>query len=141
MMIGYVLYAKRLYTNYKANQKNQLSYVISHAPTQQFCNGDKMDSAGYSKTINVVKIAPSLDGLLPKEQQANAILFAASGNHNRITRYFQRKGKALVRIQGSTATIAPIDGWPGISIFMCAWKPLVEKNLLRLPFIKRVVWS
>lgn len=113
-----------------------ISYLVSTADRYKYCNGANMDSAGYRKTITklVTQLVPKQN--LSREAFINETIKMASGRDNVIFGSY----KTVVKIKGNTAYIRPIDGWAGISIFMCAWQPLVEVNLLRFPEIKKVVW-
>jgi hypothetical protein len=65
------------------------------------------------------------------------ILLASADTH--LTRVVNNN-KDFVKITGGVAYMAPVDGWVGVSVFLCAWKPLVEVNILRFPEVTKVVW-
>ena len=109
--------------------KTPIAYITSNAPTTHYCNGATMDADGYQKTIQHPVIThQSTRGLSP-QALINATLKNATGMPN------------LITLQDHTALVRPINGWAGISIFLCHFKPMVETNLRRFSVVHRVVWA
>jgi len=126
-----------------SNQKDldYISYFSSSSPTNKYCSGNEMDSNAFRKTITRLKTtAISTEGL-SQQQILNKTIEAASGAHNLVIKTFSTNKQNLITFRGGTAAIAAIDGWAGISIFMCSWVPLVEVNLGHFPFVKKIVWK
>lgn len=118
-----------------------VSYLVSTANATQYCNGVQMDSAGYQKTITQLKTSKISSTGLTQQQLLNAAITEASGPNNLVIENYKKQNKPLITFKNGTATIGPIDGWAGVSIFMCSWKPLVETNLKRFKFVKKIVWA
>lgn len=122
------------------NKNHYLSYVSSSKHRLTFCNGDKMASAAYRKTITQIHVTKISTQHLSKQQQLNktAELVGKLMGGVDLTQGYHGK---YVLLKGSTALIKPTDGWSGVSIYLCAYQPLLEVNLLRYPFVKKVVWQ
>jgi hypothetical protein len=104
--------------------------LVSTAKATEYCDGEKMDSAGYLKTITQESKVASPDAGLSTSELAKAIaVLATTGQCQTALK------QADVTVAGGTATIGPIEGWAGSSIAMCSCKPQVEVNLLRLPAV------
>ena len=115
---------------------NTLSYLISTEATSKYCNGEKMDSAGYRKTITTEVVTNISKDTMTRSELAKAIVVAATtGMCQTILQQNDLK------VEGDTVSIAPIDGWAGISIVMCSCKPQIEVNLLRMSGIKKVIYK
>lgn len=117
-----------------------LSYLSSTQASSHFCNGKKMDSQGYQKTITKLHITKIPLKKLSHEQQLNTIagfIIKLMRGPNLAAGY---KGK-YITLKGTTAFIKPTDGWAGVSIYLCAYKPLLHVNLLRYYFVKKIVWQ
>ena len=116
--------------------KTYLTYLSSTEDRLQYCNGDKMDSDGYKKTItNKVTTNIVIDDMTQNEIAKATILAATSGMCQTVLK------ETDIRVQNHTVYIGPIDGWAGISIAMCSCKPEIEVNLLQLPGITKVVFE
>ena len=112
--------------------------LTSTSDSLTFCNGADMDSAGYQKTLTK-KLATTIQGEnLSLLEQLKATIIAASQAES-LTDVTDME-KDFIKVTGDTAYLKPIDGWAGVSIFLCAWKPLVEANILQFPEIKKVEW-
>jgi len=115
-----------------------INFLVSNYEYTKYCNGADMDSEGYknSLTVKETKIIPQTN--LTQEQLLTQTIDAASekANLTSITSMDQN----FLKIVDDTVYIEPIEGWAGVSIFLCAWKPLVEVNLLQFPEIKKVKW-
>jgi hypothetical protein len=123
--------------NQPAVTQTTVSYLVSPDINTKYCDGVNMDSAGYKKslTIHKTQIVP---GNLTKAEIAKQALILASKTAN-LTTIIDNETD-FVKIVGDTAYMKPIDGWAGVSIFMCAWQPLVEANLQQFPEIKQIIW-
>ncbi|OGY40903.1 MAG: hypothetical protein A2Y82_03470 [Candidatus Buchananbacteria bacterium RBG_13_36_9] len=123
---------------YVASRENQkIIFYTSPDPYTKYCNGADMDSAGYKNSLtksNTISIA----GKLSRTDIIKMSVRQASKNANLET--ITNSEPDFLKIIGDTTYLKPIDGWAGVSIFLCAWKPLVEVNLLHFPEIKKVEW-
>lgn len=122
-------------------EPSYLTYLTSSAKPTDYCNGVKMDSAGYAKTITQLKTSHIEKGTLSQQQLLNKTVSLASGPNNLVISNYKKQNKPLITFYDGTASIGPIDGWAGVSIFMCSWKPLVEANLKKYPFVKHIIWQ
>jgi hypothetical protein len=130
-------------TNANANvspepAKTTISFLVSTGDKLKYCNGADMASEEFGKTITktLTKDVPLAD--LSRNESIKQSIVAASEEES-LTNIVDQ-GNDFLKIAGDTAYLAPIDGWAGVSIFLCAWKPLVEVNLLNFSEIKKVVW-
>lgn len=117
-----------------AKGDDMTSILVSNS-TETFCDGSKMDGDGYRRTLTKEERVhlPANDGTAAGNAKAVAL---AAGAHCRGAL------KTLdVSVRDGVIRIPPISGWAGIGIAMCACKPEVEVNLLRLPGISKVVWE
>lgn len=118
--------------------KTTVTYFVSPNEYIKYCNGEDMDSAGYKKSITR-KMSNLVEGDdLSLEQKAKIAINEASAlaNLGDITSIDNN----YLKISGNTAYLKPVEGWAGVSIFLCAWQPLVEVNLLQYPEIKKIIW-
>lgn len=115
-----------------------INFLVPTEDSLKYCNGADMDSEGYRKTITET-MAITLPGAnLTNDDLIKQSIIAASDKAklNSITSTDQN----FLKIIGDTAYLKSVEGWAGVSIFLCAWKPLVEVNLLYLANIKNVIW-
>jgi len=119
-----------------AKNDGMTSILVSNS-TETFCDGSKMDSAGYRKTLTKEERVqlPANDGTLAGK--AKAVAIAAGGLCSGALKHLDRD----FTVRDGVVRIPPIPGWAGIGIAMCTCKPEVEVNLLRLPGIWKVVWE
>jgi len=130
-------------------QTVSVSYFVSPDKYTKYCNGEDMDSAGFKKVLTQ-KVTREVTGKFSSTQElVNKTLAMATTDAELVGQsmaisdkglYTTYDGQPAVKISGSTAYIAPSGGWAGVSIWYCAWKPLVEKNLELFPEIKKVEW-
>jgi hypothetical protein len=115
-----------------------VSFLVSPDVYTKYCDGANMDSEGYRKSIakQVTKILPGTN--FTQNELVNKIIVLASEESNLTS--VTSMDQNFIKIVDDTAYIKPIEGWAGVSIFLCAWKPLVETNILYLTNIKNVVW-
>lgn len=118
--------------------QTQISYLEPTKDPLKFCNGADMDSAGFRKTITQKMTASIPKDNLSKDQLIIETLIYASSHTDFQTSH--NVDANTIKIIGDTAYIQPIEGWAGVSIFLCYWKPFIEVNLLQFPEIKKVVW-
>ena len=111
------------------------SYVSSTTAPETYCDGAVMDSEGYKKTLTVEHALPTPVGSQTLEAQVQAVLAAATTGMCQ-----QAVTTQSPIINQGVVTMAPIEGWAGVSITMCSCRPLVEANLLRIPGITQVMW-
>ena len=118
--------------------KTDVSVYLPAASYEDYCNGEKMDSEGYKKTLTDKEtITIDKANLTPKQLMTETLVAAANNAGYYITNNIDEK---YFKVIGDTAYIQPIEGWAGVSIFLCYWKPLIEVNLMQFPEIKKVEW-
>jgi hypothetical protein len=115
-----------------------ISYLVPTEEHNKYCNGNALDEKGFRKTITRLVTKPLPRQNLSHEELIKETVILASKD-TRLTKII-RNNKNFMRIKGDTIYMEPIDGWAGVSIFMCAWRPIVEINVLHFPEIKKVVW-
>lgn len=115
-----------------------VNFLVSPDVYTKYCDGANMDSEGYRKSIvkQVTKILPGTN--FSQNELINKIIVLASEESNLTS--VTSMDQNFIKIVNDTAYIKPIEGWAGVSIFLCAWKPLVETNILYLTNIKNVAW-
>jgi len=119
-------------------QKTTVTYFVSPDEYTKYCNGGDMDSAGYQKSLTK-KLTKTVEGTnLTLVEKAYLTVNSASEQAN-LSNIIETDNNYL-KISGQTVYIKPVDGWAGVSIFLCAWQPLVETNLLQFPEIKKIEW-
>lgn len=113
-----------------------VTYLVSPEPTTNYCDGVKMDSAAYQKTITVQKTTSTPDINPSNVQIIKTVISAATTGmcHDVMN-------QLNITEDAGTVFIPVIDVWAGYSIAMCSCKPQVEVNLLQIPGIKKVDWS
>ena len=113
-----------------------ITYLTSKQAATKYCDGAKMNSAGYRKTItNLVVTNIPKDTLLLSQLAKQTIALATTGKCQAVME------KTDLAIVNGEVQIAPIDAWAGVSITMCSCVPQVEVNLLRIPGITKVTWK
>jgi hypothetical protein len=122
--------------NVNLNPQATISFLTSKDEYTKYCNGADMDSEGYRKSLTELNTKIINGTNLSKEELIKQSVIAASEQAQLDT--VISNDQNFLKIVGDTAYIKPIEGWAGVSIFMCAWQPLVEVNLLRYPEIKKV---
>lgn len=121
-----------------APTETTVSFLISPDVYTKYCDGANMDSEGYKASITKQITKTLLGTNLSQNELVNKTIILASEESNLTT--VVSADQDFIRIVNDTAYVKPIEGWAGVSIFMCAWKPLVETNILFLTNIKNVVW-
>jgi hypothetical protein len=122
---------------YAASPDETAIILVTTGDRDSFCDGSKMDSAGYRKTLTRekrVKLPPH-DATRAGKAKAVAIVAA-----ERCSDAFENLRIDFV-VDGRVLRIPPIPSWAGVGIALCTCKPDVEVNLLRHPGIARVVWE
>jgi len=131
-------------TNQVANlnqpKETSVSFLIPTADPLKYCNGADMDSEGFRKTITKEVTKTISETNLTQDQLVNKTLELASQEAKMNFPQNIEQTENYIKVIGDTAYIQPTEGWAGVSIFLCAWKPFVEVNLLYLTNIKNVVW-
>jgi hypothetical protein len=118
------------------NPVQPITYLVSTADPNKYCNGDDMDSEGFRKTITEEKPLTISETNPTEIQKIKSIINAATtGMCNTALSQLD------ITVSNGTVSIPPMDGWAGISIAMCSCQPEVEVNLLRIPGITNVVWG
>jgi hypothetical protein len=138
LLPGCNLFAPKQTVN--APAETQINYVLSTTDYLKFCNGADMDSEGFRKTITNKQtgIIPEIN--LSPEQLATKMLVLAAQKANIGWPQSNQENLNYIKVKNQTAYIEPTEGWAGVSIFLCYWKPFVEVNLLQLPEINKVEW-
>jgi hypothetical protein len=112
------------------------TYLTSQAETTAYCDGEKMDSAGYRSSLTIAHMGTISKPNPTTEEVIRATIDAGTtGMCNTII------GQTMFTEKDGVVTISPIDAWTGISISMCSCKPQVEVNILQIPGMKMIVWS
>jgi hypothetical protein len=117
-------------------RNRSIHVLLSSESDRAFCNGERMDSDGYRRTLTREQdvALPATGGSL--RDDIHAVLdVATTGMCNTVMQQLD------IRVERDKAHIPPISGWAGVSIVMCHCIPEVELNLVRIPGIARVVWD
>jgi hypothetical protein len=110
--------------------------ILVSQTKERFCDGEKMDSAGYRKTITAEKtVSVPLAQRSEADKLKSIAVAATSGMCQEVMK------KVEFKVQAGVVRIPPIAGWAGISITMCTCRPEVEVNLLRVPGVSKIVWE
>ncbi len=115
-----------------------ISYLTSPDDYIKYCNGADMDSDGYRNSLTQKETKILNQTNLSQTELITQTVIVASQAANLTT--ITSQDQNFIKIIGDTAYIEPIEGWAGVSIFLCAWKPLVEVNILQFSEIKNIVW-
>lgn len=104
---------------------------------ETFCNGADMDSIGFKAALTK-KISTTVPGNLTIEERIIKTLSMAAAANSFDASYARINE---VSYKNNIVFMGPADGWAGSSIFYCAWKPFVEKNLEQFPEVKEIMWD
>lgn len=115
-----------------------INYLVSEDEYTKYCNGGDMDSAGYQKSLTK-KMTKTVEGTNLTLLEKTYLAVNAASEQANLNNIVEADNNYL-KISGQTVYIKPVDGWAGVSIFLCAWQPLVETNLLQFPEIKKIEW-
>lgn len=116
-----------------------VTYYLLDKPASslKFCNGANMSSAGYKTALTQKKIQNVMGDLAIEEKiQVTLRLAAEAGGFNTV---YTRT--ASTTFADGIVTMHSANGWAGSSIFYCAWKPFVEKNLSQFPEVRKIKWE
>ncbi len=113
-------------------------YVLEKKNVNEtFCNGADMDEVGFkaalTKQINV-----TVPGNLTIEERIIKTLSLAAVANSFESSYARVDEVAY---KNNVVSMGPANGWAGSSIFYCAWKPFVEKNLEQFSDVKEIIWD
>lgn len=116
-----------------------ITYYLLNKPAvnTDFCDGNNMNSVGF-KTALTQKITTNIIGDLTIEEKIKTTLNLAadaglfSQTNTRI---------ASTTFAAGVVTMHSANGWAGSSIFYCAWKPFIEKNLEQFGEVKKIEWN
>lgn len=120
--------------NHHTPSPKYITYLTSTKDSLIYCNGSDMNSTAFAQTITKLHHTHISTSKLNKTQLLNKTLALMIHATN------SRIKNLSVSYHRGVVTIPPIDGWAGVSIYLCAFKPLVEKNLKQYHFVKKVVW-
>lgn len=113
-------------------------YILEKANTNQtFCNGGDMDSVGFKAALTK-KININVPGSLTTEEKIIKTLSLAA-EANAFSKPYTRIEE--ISYKNNIVSMGPAEGWAGSSIFYCAWKPFVEKNLEQFSDVKEIIWD
>jgi len=115
---------------------NEFTYVKSNQDATKYCNGAKMNSADYRKTINIVEISNTTQPIATMDAMVKAVIDKGTTS---MCHTVMKKLSPVV--SDFIVTIPPISGFASKTLVMCSCVPEVEVNLLRLDWIKEVVWQ
>jgi len=122
-----------------------VTYFTSIENYTNFCNGEKSDSAGYklsmTKKTTAQVLVPEKIPNFYVSRAINLTVSEAAKESGLSPNLVEADDYNYIIYNGvDTVYIAPTEGWAGVSIFLCAWKPLVEKNLEQFSMVKKIVW-
>jgi hypothetical protein len=117
--------------------QTSVNFLVSPDVYTKYCDGANMDSIGYKKSLTKLETRVMPGNLSAAEIAKQAVILASKAS---TLETVIDNEPDFIKIIGDTAYVKPIDGWAGVSIFMCAWQPLVETNLLQFSTIKKVTW-
>ena len=112
------------------------TYLTSSAETTAYCDGSTMDSAGYRASLTVQNT-----GTIPNSTPTTEEIIRATVDAATTGMCHTVMSQTTITEKDGVVTIAPIDGWAGVSITMCSCRPQVEVNILQIPGMKKVIWS
>lgn len=105
--------------------------------SSKYCNGENMNSPAYKQALSK-KMTKIVSNSLTVEERIKITLNLAAER--------QSFNQSYTRIASTTfangiLTMNSASGWSGVSIFYCAWKPFVEKNLEQFAEVKEIKWQ
>lgn len=113
-----------------------ISVLVSSESPAVYCNGERMDSDAYRKTLTREKLVTLPPAGASDTEVVRAVLGAATeGMCQTVMTQLDYKNER------GTLHIPPFDAWAGVSIAMCHCQPEVEVNVVRIPGVERVVWD
>jgi hypothetical protein len=119
-----------------ATAARTITVLVSAESPAVYCNGERMDSDAYRKTLTrekPVTLPPA--GASDTEVVRAVLAVATEGMCQTVMTQLDYKNDR------GTLHIPPFDAWAGVSIAMCHCQPEVEVNAVRIPGIERVVWD
>jgi hypothetical protein len=108
------------------------------AGSPNFCDGENMDSVGYKAALTK-KMTQTVPGNLAIEEKIRATLRLAVADSGSFGENYALT--ADTTFENGIVTMHSANGWAGSSIFYCAWKPFVEKNLEQFSDVKEIKWG
>jgi hypothetical protein len=98
-----------------------------------------MDSVGYKAALTK-KVSKTVPGILTTaEEKIRTTLRLAVADAGTFGENYALT--ADTTFENGIVTMHSANGWAGSSIFYCAWKPFVEKNLEQFPEVKKIKWD
>ena len=96
-----------------------------------------MQSDEWVKTITITQEKRVRHFWVSHQQMLNlSVLYASQAMH--LSKHHVIPQITLSR---GIAYVAPVEGFAGVSIWMCQFKPLIEKNIRQYPFVQKIVWQ
>jgi hypothetical protein len=122
--------------------QTEITFYLAPSPTTSltYCNGAVYDSKGF-KTELTVEQKKMVGGKLSLEDRVKSTIAMAAAASPNFNAQYTRVMSTTVSNTG-VVTLRPAGGFAGVSIFMCAWQPFVEKQLEQFGAnIKGIVWE
>lgn len=125
------------------DQSKKISTPITYNIQQKgktnlsYCDGANMDSIAYKESLTQ-KISTSTFGNLSISEIIKHTLLTAA-NENLFNSTYTKINE--ISYSNHALFMGSPDGWAGSSIFYCAWKPFVEKNLEQFTDVKEIIWD
>jgi hypothetical protein len=118
------------------SSERTITVLLGNDPETAYCDGERMDSAGYRRTLTKEKeLRLPPEGASASDVVRAVIDAATVGMCNTVMRQLE------YRIEAGSVHIPPFDSWAGVSMTMCTCQPEIEVNLVRIPGVARVVWD
>jgi len=116
-----------------------ITYYVSSDPKARitYCGGPT-DSVGYKKTLTV-EVSKEMNIQFVGEEKIKKTLEMAVADTDFWNSPYTRV--ASTTFENGVVTVRPAGGFAGVSLFMCAWQPFVEKQLTQFPEVKQVKWE
>ena len=122
----------------KPVESTVVTYYLLPDGSPSFCDGMNMDSIGYKAALTK-KVTQIVPGSLTTEEKIKATLRLAVADSGSFGENYALT--ANTTFENGIVTMHSANGWAGSSIFYCAWKPFVEKNLEQFTEVKEIKWA
>lgn len=130
------------------NPRTKITYFLSpnEGDKLKYCNGGDMDSAGYKKNLTKEDYINIVGDLSLNRKIFLTLYHAAAGEGFFPSSDPRDNDEGYTRVSSTTyengvVTLHPGGGWAGVSIFDCAWRPFVEKQLEQFSEVKQIKWE
>lgn len=119
-----------------ASKRRTMTALVSDESSTVYCDGERMDSDGYRKTLTRQKLVELPPAGASDTELVRAVVDAVTEGMCQTV-----MSQLEYRNEGGILHIPPFDAWAGVSITMCSCQPAVEVNFARIPGVTRVVWD